>query len=1032
MKKFLFALSIVSLFLFWGMKETMAAPLLPDNQIEGIRIDKNLKDDPNVHLKELSLLSTRLYTIIDNDSNYYFCLNESLYYPSGSISYEFDSNQVQNGSVVWLLRNFYSNQTANNSEIESFRNENFETQYAATQIAIWYYTNPDRYTGSRTKIITNNPVIQALINVADTHKEDSSQPYKELMAELNKIAINLTDIVPTGEEDTYYTFQTTVEDENMTSSFYIAQESISVSILVKHPDKTEDITNQSIVSIDKESRTVNFKIPKTIVNENKADAALLFTANATVRSRNEFYLSYKPVGTSIYQPIGTRNTIEKDVVDLKSINIDEVTSFSVVKDWEDNGNQDGIRPAEVSVQLYGNNEAVGTPQNLNAANEWSFAWNNLPINDSQGQKITYTAAEIGTIPGYTGTTTIGNDQLVYLTNTHITDITEISGQKTWDDQDNQDGKRPEAITVYLLANGERLTSQETTAAENWSYQFKNLPKNEKGQPISYTIEEEPVAGYITSVSDFNLTNSYTPEKINVGVEKKWDDKNNQDGLRPAAIDVQLYANGEKQGSVINLNQANNWSYQWNDLDKMAAGNEIQYTVKEVNEVSGYVVSSTEESLNTIVLTNKHTPEVININGQKTWQDQNNQDRVRPAEITINLLANGEVIQTKQVTAETNWMYEFTDLPKYENEGQEIRYTLTENSVPGYSTQINEFDLINSYTPKKTTVNVTKAWKDTGNQDGLRPTEIIVQLYGNGQKVGAEQRLSEANQWTYTWQNLEKNSEGSPIQYTVKETKIPSGYEVTIDGKNQGNILITNTHIPETTKVVGQKSWVDGNNQDGLRPEQIEVHLLKNGQEYQSKIVTAQENWMYEFDQLPKYEFGQEIRYSITESNVLGYSTQIDGYNLSNTHTPGETTVTVTKAWDDQGNAERIRPETIQVQLYADNQAFGLPVKLDNESQWTYTWQQLPAFKEGKAIVYTVREISQITGYTTTINQQDQGNIIITNHHTPSKTAVPDGNDSEKLPNNGEIVDNLTPVLGLFIFATATVFLLKELRFTNKK
>lgn len=105
--------------------------------------------------------------------------------------------------------------------------------------------------------------------------------------------------------------------------------------------------------------------------------------------------------------------------------------------------------------------------------------------------------------------------------------------------------------------------------------------------------------------------------------------------------------------MINLNQANNWSYQWNDLDKMAAGNEIQYTVKEVNEVSGYVVSSTEESLNTIVLTNKHTPEVINLNGQKTWQDQNNQDRVRPAEITINLLANGEVIQTKKVTAETN-------------------------------------------------------------------------------------------------------------------------------------------------------------------------------------------------------------------------------------------------------------------------------------------------------------------------------------------------------------------------------------------
>ena len=38
-------------------------------------------------------------------------------------------------------------------------------------------------------------------------------------------------------------------------------------------------------------------------------------------------------------------------------------------------------------------------------------------------------------------------------NTHQPETTEITGTKTWNDANNQDGKRPESITVILLANG---------------------------------------------------------------------------------------------------------------------------------------------------------------------------------------------------------------------------------------------------------------------------------------------------------------------------------------------------------------------------------------------------------------------------------------------------------------------------------------------------------------------------------------------------------------------------------------------------
>ncbi|MCC4046614.1 Cna B-type domain-containing protein, partial [Enterococcus gallinarum] len=69
-----------------------------------------------------------------------------------------------------------------------------------------------------------------------------------------------------------------------------------------------------------------------------------------------------------------------------------------------------------------------------------------------------------------------------------------------------------------------------------------------------------------------------------------------------------------------------------------------------------------------------------------------------------------------------WKYEFTNLPKYEN-GQEIVYTITEDQVPDYNTEIHGFDITNSYTPGKTSVSVTKAWNDQNNQDGLRPNSV---------------------------------------------------------------------------------------------------------------------------------------------------------------------------------------------------------------------------------------------------------------------------------------------------------------------
>ncbi|MFR6580670.1 MAG: Cna B-type domain-containing protein [Ruminococcus sp.] len=101
------------------------------------------------------------------------------------------------------------------------------------------------------------------------------------------------------------------------------------------------------------------------------------------------------------------------------------------------------------------------------------------------------------------------------------------------------------------------------------------------------------------------------------------------------------------------------------------------------------------------ITNTHKPETLDITGTKTWNDSNNQDGKRPKSITVNLLANGIITDTKTVTADDNWTYSFTDLPKYAN-GQEITYTVSELTVPGYTTTIDDnYNITNSYTPGET-------------------------------------------------------------------------------------------------------------------------------------------------------------------------------------------------------------------------------------------------------------------------------------------------------------------------------------------
>lgn len=425
---------------------------------------------------------------------------------------------------------------------------------------------------------------------------------------------------------------------------------------------------------------------------------------------------------------------------------------------------------------------------------------------------------------------------------------DIEENKKWNDNNNQDGKRPESITVNLFANGSKIKSTTVTEADGWSYAFDNLDKYADGNEITYTVTEDAVTDYTTSINGYNITNSYTPGKTSVTVTKAWDDNNNQDGKRPDEIKVQLKADGENSGAEVSLNEGNSWTYTWSDLDQKKAGQDITYTVEEVEPVTGYTTAVSGTAATGFTVTNTHTPEKTSISGTKTWSDADNQDGKRPASITVNLLADGNVYASKTVTAASNWKYNFTDLPKYKA-GKEIKYKVEEVAVADYTTEVDGYDIYNTHTPETTSISGTKTWNDANNQDGKRPDSITVRLLADGNVYDSKTVTADSN-WTYKFTELPKYAAGKEIVYTVSEDAVP-GYITSVNGNNLINTItsvkVSKVDITDHKELAGAHIQIldkDGNIIDEWDStwEAHEVTGLKTNEQYTLRETVAPDGY----------------------------------------------------------------------------------------------------------------------------------------------------------------------------------------------
>ena len=626
----------------------------------------------------------------------------------------------------------------------------------------------------------------------------------------------------------------------------------------------------------------------------------------------------------------------------------EKTTVKVTKTWL------GTPAASVTIKLFADGTEKETVT-LTATDNWTHTFTNLDKYGADGHEIVYTVDETP-VAGYakdiSGTAATG----FTIKNTN-TETINIPVTKTWV------GTAGTSATIKLLADGAEKETVILTAADNWTHTFSNLPKFDTtdGHEIVYTVDEVDVPNYTkgisgTAATGFTVTNTITG-KVSVPVTKVWV------GPQASSAKVTLFADGVEKDSVT-LNAANGWAHTFTNLDKYNNGTEIVYTVTE-EPIANYDSVVTGDAATGFKVTNTNT-EKTSVDVTKTWVG------TPAASVTIKLFADGIEKETVTLTAADNWTHTFTNLDKYAADGHEIVYTVDETPVTDYIKAIsgdaaNGFTITNTITGK-VNIPVTKVWV------GPEASSAKVTLYADGVEKDSV-TLNAANNWVHVFSNLDKYNNGTEIVYTVTEEPI-ANYDSAITGDVATGFTVTNTNT-EKVAVDVTKNWV------GPATDSVTIKLLADGAEVESAVITAAENWMHTFSNLPKYAAdGHEIVYTVDEYDVPSYVKAIEGtsstgFTVTNTIT-GKVDIPVTKVW--------VGPATdsVTVNLYADGVKVDT-VQLTAANQWKHTFANLDKYENGREIVYTVDEVL-ISGYKTKITGDAQTGFTITNSKETPKTA----------------------------------------------
>lgn len=467
----------------------------------------------------------------------------------------------------------------------------------------------------------------------------------------------------------------------------------------------------------------------------------------------------------------------------------------------------------------------------------------------------------------------------------------VSLTTEWNDSDNQDGSRPEKTTVQLTANGQPTGAPvELNADNNWTYEWKQLlAEDEEGTNIVYRVTADAPEDYTAKVTGsaddgFVVTYSHEIAKTSVTASVTWDDADDKDGIRPKSVSFQLKADGENVGDAITVNAGSNWTKTWEDLPEKKAGKALTYTVAVSDiptEEDQYTVTTSGDAASGFVFKASHVSTSVEIPVSVTWDDAENQDGARIEAVEAELYANGEATGNKvTLNAENNWTAKFASVD-VKKDGTRIKYEVKGTEADGYDVSVagdilDEKGLVLTYKHIPAVVNVSAraSWNDANNQDGIRPTDTLVQLYADGTALGDKVVIESNKEWTKTWSNLPKYKAGKEIAYNVIAYAV-SGYTVKVTGNALEGYKAEYTHNVQKMNVTVQNAWNDLDNVVDSRPAQLVVEIYANGKATGKRVtLTEANNWKATVSGLDRNASGKRIQYT---GKAVGTPA---GYNIS--------------------------------------------------------------------------------------------------------------------------------------------------------
>ncbi len=716
---------------------------------------------------------------------------------------------------------------------------------------------------------------------------------------------------------------------------------------------------------------------------------------------------------------------------------DPKTRVTATKVWDDANDQDGRRPERIAFKIWrADRQSVRdvfghelTEAELTrsiagtAGGTLTATWDDLPryerVDDGASSAnpryrlIRYEVTEVDgdgsttTPAGYTSVVTGDDESGFTITNVHVPKQVDVTVTKEWEDEQNRDGKRPDAATFHIDQHlGTKVTTdtadtRRSVAADGWKTGWTGLAAKQNGQDLTYTLREDAIEGYAAG--------EFVEGDAGLRVTLEWGDG----ASKPAYVTATLVnENGDATSAAWELNEGNGWTAIFDGLDKAKA---------HLYSVSLFSPGATQQQMaasrlvmatvHNYTITNTYEPGKIDVSAIKRWVDGSNAGNTRK-DVTIALKATAAgrdvtdavVEQSGQAKTRTiaagavgdaltaTW----ADMPTrvmVEGVLHDVTYAVDEEQVPAGYAKTVEGDAASGFTITNTLdgttkVEGTKAWVD-GGRDHDNAHEVTLQLWRRSAKGGTTPELTsdmpawDGNGWSFT--DLPAyDAEGYAYRYYVVERNV-MGYETTYTNADEKVVdraldgaTITNTLASDLVSFSATKQWVDENNTDGLRAD-VTLHLDRKigegnwermGSEYDRTISAAEgAEPVARWANMPATRGNDRVTYRVVEEPFDGYTVEVTGdqstgFTVTNTHTPGTAMVHATKVWDDNDNADRLRPSVVTMHLIASTEkgwSKDMGTAEARGPEWRATWSNMPTHHDGDAVTYSVVEES-VAGY----------------------------------------------------------------------